>query len=126
MLLTRAMSITPDESAVAVFRTFVVRVMFLQKQLDSSDHDDIYLRDRLTTPVEIPNITVDNLSYITYLFASAGEREEWNALEEGVDWAEDVEGSDQDEDDIRTYIGTEGLIFIETSLSDAPFMHGIT
>lgn len=56
MFLTRATSITPDESEVAVFRTLVAQLVLLLKQLESSYHVDRYLRERLIPAVDIPHI----------------------------------------------------------------------
>lgn len=56
MKLSEALSQKPEESEVAVFRTFVAELMSMQNQLDKSYHQDQFLRDRLLTAVDIPSI----------------------------------------------------------------------
>lgn len=58
MTLSNYMAKSPKESEVSVFRTFVAKLMSLQKQLDPSYHDDSFLRDRLLTAVDLPAVQV--------------------------------------------------------------------
>lgn len=57
MKLTDAMRETPDAPEVQVFREFVDKLMSLQHQLHEDYHTDRYLRDRLMTAIDIPNIS---------------------------------------------------------------------
>lgn len=56
MKLITEMLEAPKDSEVAVFRSFVERLMGFQKKIDSSYHGDHYLSDRLINTVEIPRI----------------------------------------------------------------------
>lgn len=54
--LTSSMIENPEDSDATEFLKFVSRIMSLQKQLDSSYHGEIYLRDRLLKAVDIKHI----------------------------------------------------------------------
>lgn len=56
MTLSKAMSQSPHESDVSVFRTFVTKLMTLQKQLDTPYHTVGFLRDRRLIVVDPPAI----------------------------------------------------------------------
>lgn len=56
MTLLKAMSDSPEELEVCVFRRFVAVLTSLQKQLDITYHDEKFLRDRLLTAVDIASI----------------------------------------------------------------------
>lgn len=56
MSLSSEMENHPDESELAVFRTFISRMMSLQHQFHTEYHSDRQLRDRLLNDVEIPAI----------------------------------------------------------------------
>lgn len=56
MLLTRAMGSMAADSEVMIFRSFIAKLMSLEKQLDTSYHRDRYLRCRLLTGVYIPHL----------------------------------------------------------------------
>lgn len=54
--LSKAMSAAPTQSEAAVIRTFVAKLMSLQKRLDMSYQSDSFLRDRLLTATDVPAI----------------------------------------------------------------------
>lgn len=56
MSLTKTMEDRPGESQMSLFRSFAARLMSLQHQLQKDYHTDKYLRDRLMSAVEIPDI----------------------------------------------------------------------
>lgn len=46
----------PDDYEITVFRSFVAKLISLQKQRDESYNGDRYIRDRLLTAVDMPLI----------------------------------------------------------------------
>lgn len=46
----------PQESEIAVFRTFTARAMEIQKQLETAYHWDMYLRERLKEAIYIASV----------------------------------------------------------------------
>lgn len=56
MTVSKSMAERPTLSEVAVFKTFVAKLMTLQKKLDSHYHPDTFLCDRLLTAVDISAI----------------------------------------------------------------------
>lgn len=47
---------SPERSKVKVFQNFLVKLMSLQKHLDTTYHDNTYLGDRFLTAVNIPSV----------------------------------------------------------------------
>lgn len=58
LCFTEEVSKDLDASDIEVFRKFVAELMSLQDQLDQRHHDGKFLRDRLTTAVDIPSIQI--------------------------------------------------------------------
>lgn len=54
MRLTLSMESKPETLEMKVYKSFVGKVMSIQKQLDSSYHGYRYLRDQLMTAIDIP------------------------------------------------------------------------
>lgn len=57
ILLSEAMKQDHNESVVSVLRSFVAKLMRIQKQLETTYHGDGYLRHRLLTEVDIISIS---------------------------------------------------------------------
>lgn len=56
MRLSEEMAKKPDESEISVFRTFIEKIVTLQKQLDSRYQGDGFLIDQLLSSIGISEI----------------------------------------------------------------------